>query len=107
MAVAITMRMVAQFFFSPTEVTQGPLPSVHYTHIKRTPKSRCAICSGFEDATTMSPRSRGTCLGDLAGDHGGVGVVYNNTIAGGSTSTTGAARAKIYIYIQKNYKHVF
>ena len=68
MAMAITMRMVARIFFFATEVTQGPLSSVHYTHIKRSPKSRCAICSGFEDTAKMSPRSRGTCLGDLAGD---------------------------------------
>ena len=65
---AITMRMVARIFVFVTEVTQGPLSSVHYTHIKHTPKSRCAICSGFEDTTKMSPRSRGTCPGDLAGD---------------------------------------
>ena len=69
MAMAITMRMVARIFFFATEVTQGPLSSVHYTHIKRSPKSRCAICSGFEDTAKMSPRSRGTCLADLAGDH--------------------------------------
>jgi hypothetical protein len=65
---AITMRMVAQIFFFATEVTQGPLSSLHYTHIKRTPKSRCAICNGCEDTAKMSPRSRGTCLADLAGD---------------------------------------
>ena len=65
---AITMRMVARIFVFATEVTQGPLSSVHYTHIKHTPKSRCAICSGFEDTTKTSPRSRGTCQGDLAGD---------------------------------------
>jgi hypothetical protein len=65
---AITMRTVARIFVFATEVTQGPLSSVHYTHIKYTPKSRCAICSGFEDTTKMSPRSRGTCPGDLAGD---------------------------------------
>jgi hypothetical protein len=40
----------------------------YHTHIKHTPKSRCAICSGFEDTTKMSSRSRGTCPGDLAGD---------------------------------------
>ena len=68
MAMAITMRMVARIFFFATEVTQGPLSSVHYTHIKRSPKSRCAICSGFEDTAKMSPRSRGTCPPDLAGD---------------------------------------
>ena len=44
------------------------MSSVHYTHIKRSPKSRCAICSGFEDTAKMSPRSRGTCPPDLAGD---------------------------------------
>ena len=64
----ITMRMLARIFFFATEVTQGPLSSVHYTHIKRSPKSRCAICSGFEDTAKMSPRSRGTCPPDLAGD---------------------------------------
>ena len=69
MAMAITMRMVARFFFFATEVTQRPLSSVHSTHIKRPPKSRCAICSGFEDTAKMSPRSRGTCPADLAGDH--------------------------------------
>ena len=68
MAMAITMRMLAQIFFFSTEVTQGPLSSVHYTHIKRSPKSRCAICSGCEDTAKMSPRSRGTCPPDLAGD---------------------------------------
>ena len=66
---AITMRMVARIFFFATEVTQGPLSSVHYTHIKHTPKSRCAIWRDCEDAIKMSSRSRGTCLGDLAGDH--------------------------------------
>jgi hypothetical protein len=45
-------------FFFATKVTQGPLPRVHYTHIKRTPKSRCAICSGFEDTTKMTAHSR-------------------------------------------------
>jgi hypothetical protein len=55
-------------FLFATEVTQGSLSSLHYTHIKRTPKSRCAICNGCEDTAKMSPRSRGTCLGDLAGD---------------------------------------
>jgi hypothetical protein len=34
MAMAITLRMVARIFFIATEVTQGPLSSVHYTHIK-------------------------------------------------------------------------
>jgi hypothetical protein len=68
MTMAITMRMVARIFVFATEVTQGPLSSLHYTHIKRPPKSRCAICDGFEDTTKMSPRSRGTCLGDLSGD---------------------------------------
>jgi hypothetical protein len=33
MAMAITMRMVARIFVFATEVTQGPLSSVHYTHI--------------------------------------------------------------------------
>jgi hypothetical protein len=46
MAMAITMRMVDdgpdsgfgfRIFFA-TEVTQGPLASAHYTHIKLTPK---------------------------------------------------------------------
>ena len=32
MAMAITMRIVIRFFFA-TEVTQGPLSSVHYAHI--------------------------------------------------------------------------
>jgi hypothetical protein len=68
MAMAITMRMVARIFFIATEVTQGPLSSVHYTHIKHTPKSRCAICKGFEDATKMRAHSRGICLADLAAD---------------------------------------
>jgi hypothetical protein len=45
------------------------LSSAHYTHIKRTPKSRCAICSGFEDTTNMTAHSRATGLPDLAGDH--------------------------------------
>jgi hypothetical protein len=65
---AITMRMVARIIFFATEVTQGPLSSLHYTHIKHIPKSCCAICSGFEDTAKMSPRSRGTCPGDLADD---------------------------------------
>ena len=37
MAMAITMRMAARILFFTTEVTQGPLSSVHYTHIKHTP----------------------------------------------------------------------
>ena len=60
MAMAITIRMVARIFFA-TEVTQGPFSSVHYTHIKHTPKSCCTICSGFEDTTKMSPRSKCLC----------------------------------------------
>ena len=56
--------------FFATEVTQGPLLSVHYTLYahKHTPNSRCAIWRGFQDTIKMSSRSRGTCLGDLAGD---------------------------------------
>jgi hypothetical protein len=77
---AITMRMLAQIFFSATEVTQGPLSSLHYTHIKRTQKPRCAICNGCEDTAEMSPRSRGTCLGDLAGDHTSHITHTNSTI---------------------------
>jgi hypothetical protein len=68
MAMAITVRMVARFFFSPSRSHKRHCHSLHYTHIKRIPKSRCAICSGCEDTAKMSPRSRGTCLGDLAGD---------------------------------------
>ena len=55
-------------FFFATEVTPGPLLSVQYTHIKRPPNSRCAICSGFEDTTKMRAHSRGTCQADLAAD---------------------------------------
>ena len=58
----------ARIFFFATEVTQGPLSSVRYTHIKHTPKSRCAICSGIEDTTKMRAHGRGTCLADLAAD---------------------------------------
>ena len=65
---AIIMRIAARVFFPATEVTQGPLLGDYDAHVKRTPKPRCAICSGFEDTAKMSPRSRGTCLGDLAGD---------------------------------------
>jgi hypothetical protein len=57
--------------FSPaTEVTQGPLLSVHYTHIKRTPNSRCVFRIGLADAniTKMTAHSRATGLPDLAGD---------------------------------------
>ena len=68
MAMAITMRMVARIFFFATEVTQGPLLGVQYTHIKRPPNSRCAFCSGFEDATKMRAHSRGTCQADPAAD---------------------------------------
>jgi hypothetical protein len=75
MVMAITMRMLARILFFATEVTQRPLSSLHYTHIKRTPKSRCAICNGCEDTAKMSLHSRGTCLGDFAGDR-----QYKNTI---------------------------
>ena len=76
MAFIIIIVVVKIFFLKiaidrgPTEVTQGPLSSLHYTHIKRSPNSRCAICSGFgfEDTAKMSSRSRGTCPGDLTGD---------------------------------------
>ena len=40
---AHTMRIAARFFFA-TEVTQGPLLGGYYTHIKHTPKPRCASC---------------------------------------------------------------
>jgi hypothetical protein len=68
MAMAITMRMVARFFPPATEVTQGPLSSVHYTHIKRPPNSRCVFLSGLEDTTKIPAHSRATGLPDLAGD---------------------------------------
>jgi hypothetical protein len=42
----------------------------YYKHIKHTPKPRCASCISFEDKTKMRAYSRGTCLGDLAADHG-------------------------------------
>ena len=42
--------------------------SDHDAHIKRTPKPRCTICTGFEDTTKMRAPSRGTCQGDLAAD---------------------------------------
>ena len=64
---AITMRMVARFFFA-TEVTQRPLLSAHYTHIKRPPNSRCVFLSGLEDTAKMTAHSRATGLPDLAGD---------------------------------------
>ena len=66
---AITMRMVARGFFFPRHRchTRAIVKSPLYAH-KRTPKSRCAICNGCEDTANMSPRSRGTCLADLAGD---------------------------------------
>ena len=65
---AIAMRILTRIFFFATEVTPGPLLSVQYTHIKRPPNSRCAICSGFEDTTKMRAHSRGTCQADLAAD---------------------------------------
>jgi hypothetical protein len=65
---AIIMRIAAWIFPTATEVTQGPLSSVYDAHIKRTPKPRCAICTGFEDTTKMRAPSRGTCQGDLAAD---------------------------------------
>jgi hypothetical protein len=52
-------------FFLATEVTQGPLSSPHYTHIKRSPNHQNHVA---QSATKFSPRSRGTCLDDLAGD---------------------------------------
>jgi hypothetical protein len=69
MAMAITMRRVARILFFATEVTQGPLPSTHYTHIKRPPNSRCVFPSVLEDTTKMTAHSRATGLPDLAGDH--------------------------------------
>ena len=68
MAMAITMRMVARIFFFATEVTQGPLSSAHYTHIKRPPNSRCVFLSVLEDTTKMTAHSKATGLPDLAGD---------------------------------------
>jgi hypothetical protein len=70
MALAITMRMVARFFFFATEVAQGPLLSAHYTYmyIKRPPNSRCVFLSGLEDAAKMTAHSKATGLLDLAGD---------------------------------------
>jgi hypothetical protein len=57
-------------FFYATEVTltQGPLPSLHYTHIKCPPNSRCVFLSVLEDTTKMTAHSRATGLPDLAGD---------------------------------------
>ena len=69
MAMAIVMRMVARIFPPTTGVTQVPLLSDYDAHIKRTPKPRCAICTGFEDTTKMRAPTRGTCQGDLAADH--------------------------------------
>jgi hypothetical protein len=63
---AITIRMVARFFFA-TEVTQGPLLSGHYAHIKRPPNSRCVFRSGFADTTKMAAHSRATAPPDLVG----------------------------------------
>jgi hypothetical protein len=65
---AITMRMVVRIFVSSTEATQGPLLSVHYTHIKRPPNSRCVFLSGLEDTAKMTAHSRSTGIPDLAGD---------------------------------------
>ena len=70
MVMAITMRMVARFFFFATEATQGPLSSVHYTHIKRPPNSRCVFFSGLEDTTKMTAHS--TCR---VGQYDQVGTV--------------------------------
>ena len=75
MAMVITMRMVARFFFFATEVTQGPLLSAHYTYIKRPPNSRCVFPSGLEDTAKMTAHSRATGLPDLAGDRACVCVV--------------------------------
>ena len=69
MTMAITMRMVdggPDFFFA-TEVTQGPLSSAHYTHIKSPPNSRCIFPSVLEDTNKMTAHSRATGLPDLAG----------------------------------------
>ena len=66
MAMSIAMRIVTRIFVFATEVTQGPLLSVHYTHINRTPNSRCVF--RLEDTTTMTAHSRATAIFDLAGD---------------------------------------
>jgi hypothetical protein len=68
MTMAIIMRIVIRIFFFATEVTHGPLSSVHYTHIKRTPNSRCVFRSGHDDTTKMAAHSRATAPPDLAGD---------------------------------------
>jgi hypothetical protein len=55
MAMAITMRMVARFFFFATEATQDTRAIV-----------KCQV--PIEDTTKMRAHSRGTCLADLAAD---------------------------------------
>ena len=40
----------------------------YYTHIKRSPNSRCVFLSVLEDTTKMTAYSRATGLPDLAGD---------------------------------------
>jgi hypothetical protein len=45
-------------FFFVTEVTQGPLFSVHYVHIKRPPNSHCVFRSGLGDTSKMTAHSK-------------------------------------------------
>ena len=63
------MCIVTRIFVFATEVIQGPLLSVHFTHIKRPPNSRCVFRSGLADTTKMTAHSRATGLLDLVGDH--------------------------------------
>jgi hypothetical protein len=65
MAMAIAMRIAARIFPPATEVTQGPLSSVHYTHIKRPPNSRWVFLSVLEDTTEMTAHSRAKQLACL------------------------------------------
>ena len=62
----VVMRIATRILFFATEVTQEPLSSVHYTHIKRLPNLRCVFRSGLADTTKMTPHSMATGLPDLA-----------------------------------------
>ena len=80
MATAIAMRIVVRILFFATKVTQGPLLSVHYRHVKRIPNSRCVFRSvtvAFADTAKMNAHIRATSLPDpdIAGDRRGMLVL--------------------------------
>ena len=61
MAMAITMRIVAQIHFFAARFSQGQGPSsllsVHYADIKGPPNSRCVFRGGFENTTKIMPHT--------------------------------------------------